>query len=60
MGEEEKHEDIPETGELTISISSLNIKQPREITKEDVDLALEAFERFTKLAKADRSDMHFR
>ncbi len=60
MPEEEEQGDAAETGQLSISMSGVNIKQPREITQTDVDMALEAYKRFVEISHDSNDVGHYR
>lgn len=60
MVEEENNGDINITGEVSFASNSVSLRQPREITKSDVEMLLAAYEMFLKMLKGDREPSHFR
>lgn len=55
-----EHQEGPSTGELTISSNSVNLKQPRELSTKDIDMALDAYQRFIDISRKTNDAGHYR
>ena len=60
MENEDTDDEMTKVGEITLATGTVSLRQPREITEDDVEMLLKAYERFLKTAKSEQSSMHFR